>query len=460
MSKPQVNEFLWNDGPWNGEASATDVISLPSLLRRSVKYPFRKVEIKRRSAVTGLYETEWFDITERVEKFGTMQTSVDDTRVNQFVHTGVNITVRNDYGEFNIENDAQSLFYGYMTRVRTKVRVSAGYTDGAGNQFPANPVQGVYVLTGEINTVSNQNQVNLNCKSLISIFQETRADDVTGITGSMTASEIIGKIRDATDGSGNYLFQNFISSSAWDIQSTSSIITSLGTSTALEEFSVWELMNKLAEVETFVVYVTRDGGLVFANRLPATTDSFFSLYGAGYRDPNVIKLISYKEAVDKLFTHIRYQYVDEDTESSFVTAGTSTTVDVRSDVWKYGQRTYEFKNTFFNDPGVAQSAAFRILGEFSNLRSELEVDCVFLPHLELLDTVDISYREGPLGSIYVWDRWRWADVTTTLDSADVLFWASETSATIDFTKKSFKIISRRTNLDNFVTTLKLRESEG
>lgn len=458
MAFPQWNDFQWNDGPWNALGSST--ANLSSLIRRSVKYPFRKVEIKRRSATTGLYETDWFDITPRVERFGTLQTSIDDTRINQFVHSGVNLTVRNDFGEFNTENDGQSLFFGYLTRVRTLVRISAGYTDGAGNQFPSDTVQGIFIMTGEINTVSQNNQVNLNCKSLNSIFQETRADELTGITDSITASEIVAKIRDASDGSGNLLFRTFITSSSWEIQSTTALITSLGTSDALAQYSVWELMVKLAEVETFVVYITRQGGVVFSDRLPSTLNSSFSLYGAGYRDPNVIKITSYKEAVDKLFTHIRFKYAEDDTETSFVTAGTITTISVTSNEWKYGQRLYQFENTFFSVQGQAEISARRILGELSNLKSEVELDCLFLPHLELLDRVDLSYREGTIGSSYLWDLKDWAADTSTSDGTNVLLWSSETAATIDFSGKNFKIISRKTNLDNFVTTLKLRESEG
>jgi len=453
----KFNEFQFNAAPFNAWVYPTAPQNIASIIRSTTKYPFRKVEIKRRSATTGLYESSWFDITSRVEKFGTLQTSLDDTRLNQFVHSGVNLTVRNDFGEFNPETDGQSLFYGYFTRVRTQVRFSAGYTDGAGNQFPSDPIQGVFVMTGEINVVSSNNQVNLNCKSLNSIFQETRADEITGITSSMTASDIIEKIRDATDGSSNFLFRTFITSTAWDIQTTTSIVQNLGTTEALKEFSVWELINKLAETELFVAYITKGGGFVFGDRIPNSVDPTFSLYGAGYRDPNIIKITAFKEAVDKLFTHVRFKYAQDDTETSFITAGTSTTIDIRSDVWRYGRRTYEFENNFFSDTGTAQLVASRIQGEFSQLRSEMEMDCEFMPHLELGDRLDVSYREGTIGSIYVWDRYDWAADTTTSDGANVLFWASETSATIDFTQKNFKIISRKTNLDNFVTTLKLRE---
>jgi hypothetical protein len=462
MSDPSIkfNEFKFNSAPFNAWSYPTAPLNLASVIRNSIHYPFRKVEIKRRSLTTGLYETDWFEITDFVEQYGTLQTSLDDQRVNVFVHSGVNLAVKNDHGEFNPEWDGQSMFYGYLTRVRTLVRITAGYTDGAGNQFPTDAVQGIFIMTGEINVISSNNRVNLNCKSLNSIFQETRAVEVAGINGSLTASEIVEKIRDATDGSGNFLFRTFITTSSWSIQTTSTLVDNLVTSTSLEPYSVWELMVALAEAENYVVHITKSGGVVFGDRLPNTIDPSFSLYGAGYREPNIIKITSYKEAVDKLFTHIRFKFLESDTETSFIEAGTITTVDPRSDAWKYGRRTYELENTLFSDTGTAQQVASKIFNEFSNLRSEVEVDCLFMPHLELLDRIDVSYREGDIGSVYVWDRWDWAADTTTSDGPNVLFWASETSATIDFTQKNFKIISRKTNLDSFVTTLRLREAEG
>ncbi len=449
-----------NGGIFNAWVIPTAQKNLASVIRSSVKYPFRKVEIKRRQQADALYESSWLDITDYVERFGALQTSLDETRVNQFVHSGFNLTVRNDFGEFNPEWDGQSIFYGYLTRVRTLVRVTAGYTDGSSNQFPTDATQGIFIMTGDINVVSANNNVNLNCKSLVNIFQEVRADELRGITESITSSEIMAKIRDATDGSGNLLFRTFITSTSWDIQTTTSILTGLGTTTTLEEFSVWELMNKLAEIENFVVHITRFGGITFSDRTPASIDPSFNLFGAGYRDPNIIKINEYKEAIDKLFTNIRFKYAEADTVTSFVEAGTLTVIDVRSDEWKYGRRTYEFENLFFTSQQTAQGVASKLLEEFSNLRSEMEIDCEFMPHLELLDRISVSHREGSLGSVYLWDTKDWAADTTTSDGANVLLWASETSSVIDFTLKNFKIISKKTNLDNFVTTLRLRETEG
>lgn len=434
--------------------------SLESILNSSVKFPFRKLEIKRRQLSDSLYEPTWQDITKYVVRWGSYQTSIDDQRINQFVHSGFNFAVKNDFGEFNPETDGQSLFYGYFTRYRTLVRLSAGYTDGSGNQFPSNAVQGIFVMDADIDISPSNSEVTVNCKSIISPFQETRASEIPGIGSTLTSSQILEKIRDATDGSNNYLFRNFITSTAWDIQSTT-VNINLASSTAFSGgLTVWEMMTKLAEIEGNVIYATKDGGITFTDRNATQDDAIFSLNGTGWKNPNIIKINGYKEATNKLYTHIRFKYASGDTETSYVEAGSLTTIDVRSNEWKYGRRTYDIENEFFDDPGLAKTQLSKIIGEYSNLRNELNVDCVFLPQIEVLDHIDVNYYETSSPSAYVWDAFVWAADTSTSDPDNVMFWASETSSTIMFRQKHFKVISRRTNLDNFVTTLNLREVEN
>lgn len=456
----QPNLYQPNTWSPNGQYLPVAAKNISGILRDTIKRPFRKLEIKRRQMSDALYETNWQDISAYVTKWGSFQISIDDQRLNQFVFSGLNVTVKNDFGEFNPEYDGASMFYGYLTRYRTLVRLSAGYTDGAGNQYPSEPTQGIFIMDADIDIAPPNKEVAINCKSIISPFQETRASEVTGITDSMTSSEIIGKIRDATDGSGNYLFRNFITSTAWDIQATTEIITGLGTTTSREGFSVWEMMNKIAEIENFIIAPTRTGGLLFGDRNPNSTEPVFSFYSAGFRKPNVIKVNAYKEAIDKLFTHVRFKYLEDETSTSYIEAGSATTIDVRSDVWKYGRRTYELENTFFTNTFSAQFVATRLVNQFSNLRNELSIDTVFIPHLEILDRVDVNHREGSASSVMLWDEKDWAADTSTADGSNVLFWASETSASIEFNQKNFKILSKRTNLDTFVTTFNLREAEN
>lgn len=434
--------------------------TLKGIQRDPVKRPFRKAQIKRRQLADGLYEADWFDITKFVTKWGTLETTVDDLRLNQFTHAGVQLTVRNDFGEFNPEHEGGSLFFGFFTRYRTLLRIQAGYTDGAGNIFPdSDTTQGIFIMDGEININPKNNETRLNAKSIISPLQEFRAVEVDGITGVSTSSEIVAKIRDATDGSGNVLFRQFISASSWNIQTTTKTIDGLNTTTALEDFSVWDLMIKLAEAEGFIVHATRKGGINFGDREAATIASQLGLFGAGFRRPNVISINWSKEATNKLFTHIRFKHLEPDTSTSFVEAGTETVINIASLEWKYGRNTYTLENTFISDTATAQQAVSNLSQEFSNLRSEANLNAVFLPDIELLDRIDVSYREGSLTTVMLWDRKNWSSDTAADTDPKRLLWASETSSAIEWNQKNFKVLGRRTNLDNFTTNLILRETE-
>jgi len=433
--------------------------TLAGIMREPVKRPFRLAQMKRRNTSDGLYETSWFDITKFVEKWGSVEQKIDDVRLNQFLQSGIQLTVRNDFGEFNTHTDAKSLWNGFLPRNRTLVRIQAGYTDGSSNQFPTDATQGIFILDGEIIIENKKNTVKLGCKSIVSPFQDTRADEITGFSASMTASEVIEAIRDHTDGSGNFLFRQFVTSTAWTIQSTTSLYD-LSNSNELAGLSTFELIVKMAEAESFVFYPTRTGGLNFSDRTPATTASQFSFFGAYFRRPNIIKINTFKEATNKLFTHIRFKYVDSDTESAFVTAGTNTVVSPTSLEWRFGRKTLEFENIFVSDTATAENLVTNVLNEFSNLRSELSINTVFHPDIEILDRINVSHRDNSVDSIHLWDRRNWAADTTTSDTAPVLDWASETSSALEFNQKNFKVLFKKTNLDTFVTTFNLRESEN
>lgn len=449
----QPNAFAPNVQEYVSTAGGT----IQSVIHNPIHFPFRKLEIKRRLATTALYESDWYDITDWVVKWGTYQMAIDDLKLNQFNFSGLNVTVKNDYGEFNPEYHAGSLFYGYFSRYRTLVRLSAGYTDGSGTQFPSDASQGIYVMDANIDISPGNKEVRLLCKSIISPFQETRANEIDGITASITASQIIERIRDATDGAGHSLFQYFISSSAWTIQSTTGIITAFNTTSVLDDFSVWELMQSLAEAENFVIATTRVGGLVFGDRTPNTNTAQWSFYGQGYKDPDIISIKNYREATEKLFTNVRFKYQLPDTSSSFIESGTQTTVDISSNEWKYGRHTYEFENNLFSNTTTAEEVAANIANEFSTLKNELTIDTLFNPELGLLDRVEMNHFEADTATDNRWNYRVWATETTATDQVNVLFWADETTSTIDFYQKAFKIISKTTNLDNYVTTFILRE---
>lgn len=406
---------------------------------------FRRAYIKRRVAATGLYETNWFEITKYIKKWATIDRSIDDIRLNRFTHSGFSVTVRNDSGAFNIETNQNSLWNGYMTRYRTLVKVEGGYFDSNQVELPTDSALGVFIMTDEIPISAVQNHAQIRAKSLISVFDEVPAEIVTGLGPTQTADSLITKIRDHTDGSGNFYFRQFITSTSWTIQSTT-VLYNLATSTVIGSLSCWDFMNKLAEAEGYIILINRSGGLEFRNRDERTTTSQFSFYGQGYNPMNVISLDEHKEAYNKLYTYFRLKYLTADTSTSYVTAGSTGSVDPSSTAWKYGSRIYDFETTYLNNLSAATLIVNSLASTFSVLKEELTIKTKFVPQLEVSDKIGFSYHSYSIIPRTLWDLFSW----------DVDAWAGAGGENFDLSGISYKILSINHNLEKLYTTLKIR----
>ena len=427
---------------------------IAKLIRNPVANTFRRADIKRRQTSDGKYESTWQSITEFIKRWGTFKATLDDVRLNRFTHSGIRLTVRNDTGAFNPETNANSKWRGFLTRYRTLVRIQAGYFDANRTEYPTDTTDmGVFIIDDEIPINGINNEAVLNCSSLVSIFDEVKATDIPGLGTPQTASELIATIRDATDGSNNFIFREFITSTAWTIQSTTTNYN-LATSTSLDGLTTWEMMEKLSESEGFVMFINRTGGFEFRNRDERTTTSQFLFLGQGFPKPNVIKVNQFKEALNKHFNFFRVKFDEPDTSTSFVETGTLTAIDPVNVVWKYGSRRLEFDNQFIPNSTTAKTITDGLFSTFgTELKTEVSIEAKFVPHIEILDKVQLSHRTYKPEENTLWNQFKWvADGTTTGDT-----WADESGENFDFFKEPFKVISKSTNLDNFTTKFILRE---
>lgn len=422
------------------------------LVRQPVCRVFRRAYIKRRATATGLYEATWFDITEYVKSYGMAETATDDVRLNQFIHSGVTLRCRNDTSAFEPETNLNSLWIGYMPRNRTLVKVVAGYYDENWVEQTDDATVGIFILDDEIPISYVENDVDLMCKSIVAPLETARADDIPGLTASMTAFQFVSAVRDATDGTGGWLFRNFITSTSWTIQTTTTIYHDIDTQA--ENYSVWELMVKMAEAEAFVVSATRDGGIEFRSRDPRTTAPAHYFYGNMFRKQNIISVDWSKQATNKLFTNFRLKYDKENTVTSYVSAGVPTTINDSNVSWIYGQRNYEFENTLFNQT-TASTVVNDLYTEFSTMRTEAMLKTKFYPTVEVLDRIAVSHRTFALSASGRWDQEDWASDTATLPG-DGLTWNDQTYG-LEWNDKEFVVLSKQHDLDNFVTNLLVRE---
>jgi hypothetical protein len=215
-------------------------------------------------------------------------------------------------------------------------------------------------------------------------------------------------------------------------------------------------LNKLAEAEGKIVVIARDGGLQFKSRNPNTTTVALAIKGQSLARQNVIALKRYYEPIDKFFNFFRLKYLTAETTTSYLTVGTATTVDPSNTSWKYGVRTYEFENVFFSDTTTAQNAINALFSVTSQMKSELELDVLFTPHVDISDRVSVTYLSYDITSGRTWDSEDWASDGAIAEFYG-LSWDPELGEIFDFNEKQFRILSKRTNLDEFVTNFLLRE---
>ena len=406
---------------------------------------FRRAYVKRRSASTGLYESDWQDITAYVKKWGSISTAIDDVKLNAFKYSGIGLTVSNDEAKFNREDSEQSLWNGYLTRYKTLIKIEAGYTADDGTEYPTASTQGIFIMTNEVDLRGDKNDVQLKAKSLISVFDEVRASDITSITGTLTASDVITKIRDYTDGSGNFIFQQFISSGAWTIQ-TSTLNYVFNDTATLDDLSCWGLMVKLAECEGNILMINRTGGFEFRNRDPRTTVSSYDIRGLGYRNMQIKSIPSFKEALNKTYNYFRLKFNNDDTTTSYATAGTTTSVDASNPSWKYGQRAYELTNVFMNSV-TAESIVTSLYNLFYTPMNEVVIDTKFIPHLEIMDRLALYHQSYSIMGTTLWDKFNWNEAN----------WSGEAGENFDFNGDNYKVLSRKLDLDKLTNNFVLRE---
>lgn len=436
-------------------------MGLTEIINNPVCNVFRRAYIKRKSASTGLFEADWQPITPYVIQWGSIKTGVDDVKLNRFTLSGITLQVDNKDGKFNDENNYNSLWYGYLTRYGTLLKIEAGYQGvadsfgwgfpwgeawGAVTEYPAVPTQGIFLLDQEM-PITSSNKISLNASSLKAVFEGVKANEIGGLGPTQTASELVTKIRDHTDGAGNFIFRQFISAASWSIQATTNYYN-IATSTALDnEGTAWDFMTKIAEAEGYVVYINRFGGLVFGDRTPNTSASQFSFYGQGFSRQNVMRVNSYKEALNKVYNTIKVKYLPADTTTSYVTAGTTTAITPANVQWKYGARIYDsIDNTFIVNTATAQGIADNLFNEYSIVKNEVEFDAKFHPELDPLDRVDINHYSYNLANKTLWDAFNWGGDN----------WAIE-GENFDWDSKPFKILSKTINLDTFKETFIARE---
>lgn len=465
---------------------------LNDLIQNPNTIVYRRIYIKRRSVVTGLYEADWFDVSEYVKKWGKITTQLDSARRNKFTFGNAKVVFDNETGKFNPDTSDNSLWYGYLNQQRTLFKIETGFiyrtSDSMGRIFNAEvPSETLWdvswwdlaaslwdadvpgavfygILSGDIG-LSDANDVTFNLKPLTSVFQDFQAKNLTGWTSTgMTASQFVQMLRDQTDGSSNFVFRPFFddTTSMWDFSTTTNVYGNLNTTSSKDVFdaTVWEILEKLAEAENFVPYIARTGEFRFVSRDNYTSTSGYEfLYGPGRFNreygQTIKKVSSFGFKPSKYYSSVRVKWQEANTTTSYETVESTFSVSPTSSPWVLGQRVLDISNLLIPTSTVAQTIAQNVYNDVSGLKREIDFTTTFIPHLDILDRIGIYYDAIEARTENFWDVNNWADDATT--TADDLIFSETGGDGILLEGQEFKFLTIEIDLDNFENRFLARE---
>ena len=409
---------------------------------------FRRIYIKRRMS-DGEYETDWVRIeNEYIKKFGQITWSVDEIIPSFYRTSGIQFQVTNKDGRFSGTEEEQSIFSDALTVYRTLVKVEAGYKASDGTEYPTNPSLFLGFISEDI-TYTEDSLVNIKTKHISSVFEEFSADLIPGLGATQSASDIITKIRDYLDPNSISVFQKYISLGAWYIQTTTNQYN-MATSTSLQSLNCWQLMEKLAVAENYIMYIDNTGNFYFKDKEDITATASYHFSGLGDDDKtyghNIIGNMTEVLNIRKVYNRVKIKLGQDDTITSFYTKNESWAWGDSSSSFIYGIREYEYNNTWLST-ATAETIADTIFSDFSYPKKEISFRAKFVPQVLVQDRVSVTYRtqrfseEGDLWAYFLWGYGRFGE---------------RPGYNINIDNEDFRTIEVKHSIDNFTTDLKLR----
>lgn len=449
----------------------------------------RRMYIKRRDNVTGLFEGDWLEITDDVKKFGKVKKSIDATRPFKFKFSNLQFEVSNQNGKYNPHNDENSLWYNYLNQQRTLVRVECAYVNVDSESKPYriraeypettvwdeslwdedatiwdSPGSTVFkgIISGDIG-LSDKNSVKFNAKPLNSIFEDFSFSNLTGFTSTgITASQYVELLRDQQDGNGAYIFRPFFedTTTAWNISTTSYVYADLNTSSSKDTIdkTAWQVLEQLAEAENFVPFIDGVGNFNFVSRGAVASAASYEFHGAGSFNTtygNTIKQISdFGFKISKYYSRVGIKFKEENTTTSYAFKEAAFSVDPANNAWVLGERTLNINNNYFATSTVAQTAADALFADVSALKQELKFDTSLVLGLDIFDRFKVYYDPTEVNVSSLWDINDWGD---SIDTDKDLIWDKTDGEQIRLTGEEFKFTSFTLDLDGLKNIFIARE---
>jgi hypothetical protein len=361
-------------------------VAIKDLIVKGTMQAYRRMSIKRIEQ-TGNYESDWFEISKYVSKWGQYNESYgDNIYYGDYQIDNVQIELNNRDRAFNEPTDSRSIFSGYKTRYRTKFKIEIGLIDDDENELEGKIFYGL--LFAEPIT-SDNNRLIFQLASYLKILQLYPGSGISQATGT-TADFIDRLVKKEVNGVRLFdrIFEGANDSEKYQISTDNE--KTISSPSIPDDASCWDLIKKYALFQNAIIYVNNSGNLIVASREP-TADFQWKFNGSGnfYDNDyaiNIANVLSQIDGVSQSYNRVVIEY-NQDTyytsEDSW-TPGDSSLPDL------YGEKTY---NVTALDVTLAEATTIAddLQSKLKTPQKRWRILTTFIPHLNVNDKVEINY---------------------------------------------------------------------
>lgn len=368
--------------------------AIRDIIRAPAKHVFKRMFMKR-VLIAGGYEADWFTITEFVTSWGTIKESYgDNLYTGEYEVEAVQVEFDNSRAKFNDQNDPNSLFFGFATRVNTRFKIEIGFYDIDQEEVLGRAFYGLSKSEPEI---LGSGTIKYTLGSVLGVFKLFPAEltlpqnDFTDqhidalVKKEQNATRIFDRYFEGPDDATRYQIQAGAEKFLVDTP---------------QEMTVWDKIAELSFYENFFPSITDDGNFQWTDR-DETVAVQWKFNGAGSFDNiygiNIVD-ITQQLGVDRVFTRVGIKIAAGTVRVDEVnwTPGDGSVPDL------YGVKVFEYEAT----PGelnnlIGDNIAARIRAATQTPHNIFKINTTFIPHLRVNDRVLLNYQGSKSGEGFV-----------------------------------------------------------
>lgn len=419
--------------------------TITQLIRSAYVRPIRKCYIKRRNITTGVYETDWMRIDnwenkDRVINWGSVSLEINHqpAEIDKFEVSNLSMVFSNNEGHFNADTFTNSIWYGYLNRKYTKLKITCGYMDTDNTEVGV-----VDIFEGVIDRVivGENQQARVTILSYQTILKKYDIKDLGLASAERTIENLMADIMNQTK----------ITTYIPYVAATPNIANISIANPSTLEGNYWDNIVYFATITNSIPLLI--GSTFSFTSRTASALSQWDFKGYGSDNQPDIYIISYydDEGADKV--RLRFQ----ENGGSTVSISTNATLLLKYLGDLSDGSEVEFVDMANVKTANKQSILDTLIAEWENPRPVIEFDSkMFLNQLKPTDKVTVEViqklKYASAGRGFTWDSWTWDEPV-----GNIPLWDEETGAISIVSGRTWMVVKIIKNINNWTSKIKIEE---